>query len=72
MGVDAAGPGGVPDGGAAGDPGLVNEPGHRAVVGVVGVALPGGEPGQDERPRRSGDRIVALQPAQALGLGRGR
>jgi hypothetical protein len=25
MGGDAAGPGGVPDGGAAGDPGLVDE-----------------------------------------------
>ena len=44
------GPGGVPDGGAAGDPGPVHQPRHRAVVRVPGVALPGGERGQHRRP----------------------
>jgi hypothetical protein len=61
----------MPDGGAPGDPSPVHQPGHRAVLRVVGVPLPGGEPGLDERPRRGGDRIGLLQLPQALGLGRG-
>ena len=68
---DPLGPGGVPDGGAAGDAGAVDQPGHRAVVPVAGVALPGGERGQEPGPRRGRDRGVLLQFAQALGLGRG-
>jgi hypothetical protein len=43
MGGDLPGPGGVPDGGAPGDPGAVHQPGHRAVLGVVGVPLPRGK-----------------------------
>ena len=65
-------PSGVPHSGAPGDPGPVHQPGHRAVVPVIGVPLPGGERGQDPRPRRGQDRGVPLQLAQALGLGRGR
>ena len=51
---DPLGPGGMPDRGAAGDPGPVDQPGHRAVVPVPGVPLPGGERGQERRPRRRG------------------
>ena len=65
------GPGGMPDGGAAGDPGAVDQPGHRAVVPVPGGPLPGGERGQEPGPRRRRHRVVLLQFAQALGLGRG-
>jgi hypothetical protein len=36
---------------------VVDQPGPCAVVGVVGVALPGGEPGQDKGPRRREDRV---------------
>ena len=42
----------VPDGGAAGDAGAVDQPGHRAVVPVPGGTLPGGERGQEPGPRR--------------------
>ena len=65
------GPRGVPDGGAPGDPGPVDQPGHRAVVPVPGGPLPGGERGQEPGPRRGQGRGVLLEFAQALGLGRG-
>jgi hypothetical protein len=71
VGGDPLGPGGMADGGAAGDPGAVDQPGHRAVVPVPGVALPGGERGQQERPRRGRDRVGLLELAQGLGLDRG-
>ena len=61
----------MPGRGTPGDPGAVDQPGHRAVVAVVGVALPGGERGQEPGPRRRGGRIVALEFTQAFGLGRG-
>ena len=47
---DPLGPRAVPDGGAPGDPGPVDQPGHRAVVPVPGGPLPGGERGQERRP----------------------
>ena len=56
------GPGGVPDGGAPGDPGPVHQPRHRAVLRVPGAALPGGEPRQDRRPAR---RWRPHRPARA-------
>ena len=65
------GPRAVPDGGAAGDPGAVDQPGHRAVVPVPGGSLPGGERGQEPGPRRGQGRGVLFEFAQALGLGRG-
>ena len=71
-GYRSAWPSGVPDGGAPGDPGAVHQPGHRAVISVVGVALPGGEYRQERGRRGTGDRIGLFQFPQAVGLGRGR
>jgi len=65
------GPGAVPDGGAAGDAGAVDQPGHGAGVPVPGGALPGGERGQEPGPRRCRHRVVLLQFPQDFGLGRG-
>jgi hypothetical protein len=59
-------------GGTAGDAGAVDQPGHRAVVPVPGVALPGGKRGQEPGPRRRRHRVVLLQFPQALGLRRDR
>ena len=59
-------------GGALGDPGLVDQPGPRAVVRVRGVPLPGGERGQDRGPRRRADRVGPLQHPQAARLLLGR
>ena len=64
-------PRGMGGGRAAGDPGLVHQPGPRAVIRVGGVALARGERGQERRPRRGGDRVGLLQPPQARGLGLG-
>ena len=64
-------PRGVAGGGAAGDPGLVHQPGPGAVVRVRGVALPGGERGQERGPGGGSDPVGAFQPAQAVGLGLG-
>ena len=69
MGGGPLGPGGVAGGGAAGDPGLVHQPGPRAVIRILGVALADGERGQERGPHRGADRVGPLQPAQALGLG---
>ena len=72
------GPRGVPDGGAAGDPGAVDQPGHRAVVPVPGVPLPGGERGQEpgprrgQRPRRSARVRAGTRPGWRRGAGRRR
>ena len=71
VGGGPLGPRAVPDGGAAGDPGPVDQPGHRAVVPVPGMALPGGERGQEPGPRRRRNRVVLLQLGQAFGLGGG-
>ena len=71
VGAGPPGPGGVPDGGAPGDPGPVDQPRHRAVLRVAGVPLPGGERGQHRGPRRRRDRGGLLELAQALGLGGG-
>ena len=62
-------PRGVPGGGALGHVGLVDQPGPRAVVRVIGVPLPGGERGQDRGPRRGPDRGDLLQHPQAPRLG---
>jgi hypothetical protein len=64
-------PRGMPDGGTPRDPGPVDQPGHRAVVPVPGRPGPGGERGQQERPRRGRDRVGLLEFAQGLGLDRG-
>ena len=61
-------PGGVRDGGALGDPGLVDQPGGGAVVAVVAVALPGGERAQQRGPGGGADRVGLLQGQQAPGL----
>jgi hypothetical protein len=50
----------------------VRQPGHRAVIGVVGVALTGGENRQERGPRGGGDRIGLFQFPQAFGLSLGR
>jgi hypothetical protein len=70
VGSGPLGPGGVPGGGAPGDVRLVDQPRPCAVVGVVGIALRGGEPGQDKGPRRGEGRVGLFQLPQALGLGR--
>src|SRR5690349_11718573 len=57
---------------APGDPGPVDQPGHRAGVPVPGGPLPGGERGQEPGPRRRGGRVGLLELAQALRLARGR
>ena len=48
MGGGPLGPRGVPDRGAPGNPGAVDQPGHRAVLRVAGIAPPGGERGQEQ------------------------
>ena len=58
-------------GGALGHLGAVDQPRGRAVVGVLGVALPGGERGQEPGPRGGGDRVGVLEGLQAFGLGLG-
>ena len=62
-------PRGVPDGGALGDLGLVDQPRPRAVIRIRGVPLPGGERGQDRGPRRRPHRGDLLQHLQAVCLG---
>ena len=47
-----------------GDPGVVDQPGAGTVVRIRGVALAGGERGQERRPDRRADRIGLLQPDQ--------
>ena len=71
VGGGAAGPAQVTAGGAFGDAGAVDQPRGGAVVRVGGVALGGGERGQDPGPGRGGDRIGLLQGLQAFGLGLG-
>ena len=71
VGPGPRGPGGMAGRGAAGDPGLVHQPGPRAVIRIRRVPLAHGERGQERRPHRRGDRVGLLQPAQALGLGIG-
>ena len=58
----AADPRGVPDGGALGHVGLVDQPRPRAVIRIRGVPLPGGERRQDRGPRRRPHRA---EPAPA-------
>jgi hypothetical protein len=67
----AAGPAHMTAGRARGDPGVVDQPGGGAVVRVGGVAVPGGERGQDPGPRGGGDRVAVLQRLQAFSLGVG-
>jgi hypothetical protein len=74
-------PCGMRDGGAPGDPGLVDQPGPGAAVRVAGVALPGGERGQDRGagglftvlvtsfPGSRGPADALVSPAQRAGLG---
>ena len=59
---------------ALGHPGLVDQPGPRAVIGIRGVPPAGSERAQDRGPRRSADRGGPLQHPQApcLLLGRHR
>jgi hypothetical protein len=51
--------------------GAVDQPGGGAVVGVLGVALPGGEGAQEPGPGGRRDRVGPLEGLQALGLGLG-
>ena len=62
-------PRGVPDRGAPGHMGLVDQPGPRAVIRIRGIPLAGGERGQDRGPRRRPHRGDPLQYLQALRLG---
>ena len=54
-----------------GDPGLVNQPGPRAVIRVGRVPLVGGERAQDRGPGGCHDRVGPLHHLQGLGLGLG-
>jgi hypothetical protein len=59
---------------APGDPGPVDQPGHRAGVPVPGGPLPGGERGQEPGPRRRGGRVAqpgADHVQRLTGIGRG-
>ena len=57
---------------ALGHPGLVDQPGPRAVIGVRRVTLAGAERAQDRGPRRGAHRGGPLQHPQAPGLLLGR
>ena len=72
VGGGPPGPGQVGGGGGLGDPEPGGQPGLRAVAGVLVVALPGGEGGQDPGPRRRLQRVGLLQDLQQLGLYAGR
>ena len=71
VGQGAAGPADVAAGRAFGDAGVVDQPGGGAVAGVVAVAPPGGERGEDPGPGRGAHRAALLQGLQASGLGAG-
>jgi hypothetical protein len=64
----AAGPAQVAASRALGHPGAVDQPRGGTVVGVFGVALPGGERAQEPGPGGSGDGVGLLEGVQALGL----